>query len=121
MSELLDLIKKNLNEGLTTEEQLEYVASFGDREAFELFAETVDEKILTEFLVKTVSSRGEVRKIKDRKTRQRQALQTTGLSRSKRRQIARKAAKTKRSKPTISKKASRKRARAMKRRKSMGL
>lgn len=77
--------------------------------------------LLAEFMVKHVSSKGEVTKLKDRKTRERQALQTTGLSKSARRQIARKAAKTKRANPSIQIRAEKKRKKAMKRRQALGL
>lgn len=76
---------------------------------------------LNEFMVKHVNSRGEVEKKKDRKTREKQAFQTTGLSKSTRRQIARKAAKTKRANPSIQVRADRKRKKAMKKRQTLGL
>lgn len=76
---------------------------------------------LNEFMVKHVNSRGEVKKKKDRKTREKQAFQTTGLSKSTRRQIARKAAKTKRANPSIQVRADRKRKKAMKKRQALGL
>lgn len=76
---------------------------------------------LNEFIVKRVSSRGLVTRVKDRKTRERQAFQTTGLSKAKRRQIARKATKTKRANPSVQNRAGRKRKKAMKKRKALGL
>lgn len=76
---------------------------------------------LNEFIVKHVSSRGEVTRTKDRKTRQRNAFQTTGLSKAKRRQIARKATKTKRANPSTTVRAQRKKKKAMKKRKALGL
>lgn len=76
---------------------------------------------LNEFMVKHVNSRGEVEKKKDRKNREKQAFQTTGLSKSTRRQIARKAAKTKRANPSIQVRADRKRKKAMKKRQALGL
>lgn len=76
---------------------------------------------LNEFMVKHVNSRGEVERKKDKKTRTRQAFQTTGLSKSARRQIARKAAKTKRANPSIQVRADRKRKKAMIKRKALGL
>lgn len=76
---------------------------------------------LNEFIVKSVNAKGVIARIKDRKTRALQAFQTTGLSKAKRRQIARKATKTKRANPSIGVKASRKRRRAMAKRKAMGL
>lgn len=74
---------------------------------------------LNEFIVKHVDSKGKMTKSKDLKTRQRQAFQTTGLSKSARRQIARKAAKTKRANPTTQIKAQKKTKRAKQKRKSM--
>lgn len=44
---------------------------------------------LDEVIVKHVDSRGNVERLKDRKTRERNAYQTTGLTKSQRRQIAR--------------------------------
>lgn len=76
---------------------------------------------LNEIIVKRVDSRGTITKVKDRKTRQRLATQTTGLSKSKRTLIARKAAKTKRANPAGKRRALRKQKRAMTRRKIMGL
>lgn len=76
---------------------------------------------LNEFIVKHVSSRGEVTRTKDRKTRQRNAFQTTGLSKAKRRQIARKATKTKRANPSTTVRAQRKKKKAMRKRKALGL
>lgn len=80
-----------------------------------------EEVQLNEFIVKHVSSKGEVTKTKDRKTRERQAFQTTGLSKSARRQIARKAAKTKRANPSNQHRAVKKRKKAMAKRKMLGL
>lgn len=80
-----------------------------------------EEMQLNEFIVKHVSSQGEVTRTKDRATRQRQAFQTTGLSKAKRRQIARKATKTKRSNPSSTTRAIRKRKKAIKRRQALGL
>ena len=83
---------------------------------------SINENIqLNEFMVKHVSSKGEVKKTKDRETRKKQAFQTTGLSKSARRQIARKSVKTKKANPSIERHASIKRKKAMKKRKSMGL
>lgn len=76
---------------------------------------------LNEFIVKSVNSKGIITRIKDRKTRSLQAFQTTGLSKAKRRQIARKAMKTKRANPSIGVKSLRKRRRALAKRKAMGL
>lgn len=76
---------------------------------------------LNEFIVKHVNSRGEVTRTKDRKTRERNAYQTTGLSKSKRRQIARKAVKSKRANPSIVTRGVRKQKKAIKRRQALGL
>lgn len=75
---------------------------------------------IVETIVKHVDSRGTITRKKDRHTRERLATQTTGLSKSTRRQIARKMAKTKRANPSGTIRANRKRKRAMSRRKSMG-
>lgn len=76
---------------------------------------------LNEFIVKSVNAKGVITRRKDRKTRALHAFQTTGLSKAKRRQIARKATKTKRANPSIAVKALRKRRRAIAKRKAMGL
>lgn len=76
---------------------------------------------LNEFIVKHVNSRGEVTRTKDRKTRERNAYQTTGLSKSKRRQIARKAVKSKRANPSAVTRGVRKQKKAIKRRQALGL
>lgn len=76
---------------------------------------------LHEVLVKRVTSRGVISRVKDRKTRARLATQTTGMAKAKRRQIARRAAKTKKANPSGKIRALRKRKRAMARRKSMGI
>lgn len=76
---------------------------------------------LNEFIVKRVNSRGEVSRVKDRKTRERQAFQTTGLSKAKRRQIARKATKTKRANPSTQVRGERKRKKAIRKRRALGL
>ncbi|QQK88272.1 capsid and scaffold protein [Providencia phage PSTRCR_127] len=80
-----------------------------------------EELELNEYIVKHVNSRGEVTRRKDRKTRERNAFQTTGLSKSKRRQIARRVVKTKRANPSIGKRAERKRKKALRRRAALGL
>lgn len=80
-----------------------------------------EDMALNEFIVKQVSSRGEVTKRQDRKTRQRKAFQTTGLSKAKRRQIARKVVRAKKANPSSSIRGERKRKKALKRRKMLGL
>lgn len=76
---------------------------------------------LNEFIVKRVSSKGEVTRVKDKETRKRQATQTTGLSKSARRQIARKAAKTRKANPSKVHRANKIRKKTMKKRKMLGL
>lgn len=76
---------------------------------------------LNEVMVKHVNARGEVERKKDRKTRERNAYMTTGLSKAKRRQIARRAAKTKRANPSIERHAERKRKKALRKRKALGI
>lgn len=80
-----------------------------------------EEMVLNEFIVKRVNSKGDVSRVKDRKTRERQAYQTTGLSKAKRRQIARKATKTKRANPSTITRGERKRKKALRKRKALGL
>lgn len=104
----VDIVLENM---LNTDEALEAVAMICLRE----------EEELNEFIVKRVDSKGNISRHKDRKTRQRLATQTTGLSKSRRRQIARKAAKTKRANPSATVRAVRKQKRAKRRRKMMGL
>lgn len=84
-------------------------------------ASIINEEQLNEFIVKHVSSRGEVTRTKDRKTRERNAFQTTGLSKAKRRQIARKVVKAKKANPSGQVKGLRKRKKALKRREALGL
>ncbi|AAX78746.1 protein of unknown function [Pseudotevenvirus RB43] len=76
---------------------------------------------LDEVIVKHVDSRGNVERRKDRKTRERNAYQTTGLTKSQRRQIARRAMKTKRANPSITTRAQRKRKKALRKRAALGL
>ncbi|UPW39476.1 prohead core protein [Escherichia phage vB_EcoM_ESCO47] len=84
-------------------------------------ASIINEEQLNEFIVKHVSSRGEITRTKDRKTRERNAFQTTGLSKAKRRQIARKVVKAKKANPSGQARAQRKRKKAIKRRQALGL
>lgn len=76
---------------------------------------------LNEFIVKHVTSKGEVSKTQDRKTRARKAFQTTGLSKAKRRSIARKVVRSKKSNPSATARGTRKRKKAIKRRQALGL
>lgn len=84
-------------------------------------ASLIESCTIEEAIVKHVDSRGTITRTKDRKTRERMAFQTTGLTKAKRRQIARKAVKTKRANPSIGIKAQRKTKKAMKKRKALGL
>ncbi|QPI17871.1 prohead core protein [Pectobacterium phage POP12] len=81
----------------------------------------VENITLDEVIVKHVDSRGNITRLKDRKTRARNAYQTTGLTKSARRQIARKAVRTKRSNPSITTRAQRKRKKALRKRAALGL
>ena len=81
----------------------------------------VENMQLNEFMVKHVNSKGAVTKTKDRKTRSKQAYQTTGLPKSERRRIARKAVKTKKANPSGQIQAKKKTKRAMAKRKMLGL
>ncbi|QAY01284.1 prohead core scaffold protein [Aeromonas phage ZPAH1] len=90
-------------------------------EALAIISILENETDLNEVLVKRVNSMGAVTRIHDRATRERRATQTTGLSKSQRRQIARHAVKTKRANPSIQVRAQRKYKKAMRKRHSMGL
>ncbi|ADM79859.1 prohead core-like protein [Aeromonas phage phiAS5] len=109
LGDVVDTVLENM---LNTDEAIDALAMLSLQEK---------EEDLQEVIVKRVDALGVVTRIKDRKTRERQATQTTGLSKAARRQIARKAAKTKRSHPNITRKAIRKRKKAMKKRDQMGL
>lgn len=93
----------------------------GDINDAVIFGALNEELELNEFIVKHVSSKGEITRTKDLKTRKRNAYQTTGLSKAKRRQIARKATKTKRANPSIQVRGERKRKKARAKRKAFGL
>lgn len=80
-----------------------------------------EDDFLEEKFVRTVNAAGLIRRIKDRKTRERMATATTGLSKARRREIARKTRRTKRSNPQIGRKALRKRRKALLKRKAFGL
>ena len=85
------------------------------------FDEMLQDEYLEEKFVRTVNASGQIRRIKDRKTRERMATITTGLSKAKRREIARKTRRTKRANPSIGRKALRKRRKALLKRKAFGL
>lgn len=76
---------------------------------------------LNEFIVKHVSSKGEITRTKDRETRRRNATQTTGLSKARRREIARKAVRTKKAQPSKQVRAKKKFRKAMQRRARLGI
>ncbi|MDA3806858.1 MAG: prohead core protein [Thiomicrorhabdus sp.] len=80
-----------------------------------------DYAVLSEALTKHVSSTGKVTKTKSLKSRKRHASVTKGMSKSKLRQIARKGARTKKKNPGGMRKAMKKRKKALKRRKNMGM
>ncbi len=109
LGDSVEIVLENM---LNTDEAIDALAMLSINEAEEDIQETI---------VKRVNALGTVSRIKDRQTRERQATQTTGLSKSARRQIARKAAKTRRSHPSITRKAVRKQKKAMKKRDQMGL
>lgn len=88
-------------------------------ESLESEAEEVDQ--LCEAIVKRVDSRGQISRVLDRKTRRRRATQTTGLSKSKRRLIARKAVRTKKKDQAGQRKALKRRKRTLRKRKALGL
>ncbi|ASU00169.1 essential prohead core protein [Aeromonas phage AS-zj] len=90
-------------------------------EALAILSILEESEELDEVLVKRVNAAGTVTRIHDRETRKRRATQTTGLSKSQRRQIARHAVKTKRANPSIQIRANKKYKKAMRKRHSMGL
>lgn len=97
------------------------VASGKTEDLFETAEELLENYDLSEVVARHVDSSGTIIKRKDKKTRERQATQKTGLSKAKRRLIARKAAKTKRADKGGQMQASRKRKKALRKRKAMGL
>lgn len=97
-----------------------------DMDEVELLAEdfeiSVDEATeLMENIKKRVNAKGQVRKIRSREYRSRHAAMTTGMSKAKLKLRARRSAKARRKNPTGLRKALRKRAKAMKRRRMMGI
>ena len=81
----------------------------------------VDNEELEEAIIKKVNPDGSISKVLDKKTRARKATQTTGLSKAKRRLIARKAVKTKKKDVSGVKKANRKRKKTNRKRSNLGL
>ena len=88
-------------------------------EAFDLSEE--ESMALYEQIIKTVDSSGTVTRKISRNIRSRRAALTTGISKSKLKLRARKAARTKKQNPMIGVRALRKRRKALRRRKQMGL
>lgn len=76
---------------------------------------------LDEALVKRVTPEGDIERILDRKTRERRASMTTGLSKTKRKMIARKAARTKKRDIGGQIRALKKRRKTLRKRKALGL
>lgn len=95
----------------------------GEYELMKEELELTDEEYeaIMENFVRRVSSDGSITKMKSRKIRKARATMTTGLSRAALKQRARKAARTKRANPGIARKALRKRRKALRRRRQMGL
>lgn len=106
-SDVNTLLERMLN----TDESIEALAMLSLRE----------EVSVEESIVRHVNSAGIITRTKDRKTRERNATQTTGLTKGRRRQIARKAAKTRRANPSGQVRALRKTRKALKKRKQMGI
>lgn len=106
-----DDVDELLENMINTDQSIDALAMISIRENQEI----------NEILVKRVDAKGTITRLKDRKTRERLATMTTGISKSTRRRIARKAAKTKRANPSINRRAVRKRKKAMRKRKAMGI
>lgn len=88
-------------------------------EDLELTIEETEE--LLEQLRKRVTSTGAVTRVKSRAQRSRRAGLTTGMSKTQRQLRARKAARTKKKNPGIARRALKKRKKALRRRKQMGI
>ena len=115
--------------------RLSAISDFEDQEVISIIEKlSVDEPLVSiamlslhnnmpinEVIVKQVTSKGEIVRRKDRKTRQRNAFQTTGLTKSARRQIARKTIRTKKANPATQVRAQRKRRKALRKRDAMGI
>lgn len=111
IDEHIEYVLEFLEDGLTEGELTELLS--------EAFVEDSDE--LLEALVKRVSSDGTVRKTLSRKIRKRRATLTTGISKADLKLRARKAARTRKRSPGVVRKSIRKRRKAMRRRKQMGI
>lgn len=97
------------------------VAHGKSEDLFETAEEVLENYEMSEAIKKHVDASGQITRRKDRKTRERQATAKTGLNKSKRREIARKAAKTKRADKGGQIRAQRKRRRAIAKRKALGI
>jgi len=89
------------------------------QEELELSDEDIE--VIAEQLKKRVSAKGQVTRVKSREIRKRRAVQTTGMSRAELKRRARKTTRTKKRNPSSVKRAVRKRKKAMRRRKQMGI
>lgn len=97
------------------------LANGRSEELFETAEQVLENFEMSEAIGRHIDSSGKITRRKDRKSRERLATQTTGLSKSRRRQIARRAAKTKRADKGGQLRAQRKRKRAITKRQSLGL
>ena len=102
---------------------LEFLESGSTSEEWEDFLTEAlsDDGLLLEALVKRVSSDGSVRKTLNRAIRKRRSTLTTGMSKANLKLRARKAARTRKRSPGVVRKAIRKRRKAMRKRKQMGI
>lgn len=122
-----ELLEAELNEvdDMCDEVLAEFVEDAYDNDPAEL-AEDLEIPLeeaeeLIEALVKRVNSRGQVRKVQSRDVRKRRATRTTKMSRAKLKKRARQAAKTRRKSPGTVRKAVKRRNKALRRRRSMGI
>lgn len=124
---LEELIESELTEfDEQTETQLDEFVLYGYEDDMEGLAEALGCNLeeATEFyedVRKRVTSAGDVSRVRSRSYRSRRAVATTGLSKAQLRLRARKGAKTRKRNPSSTKQAVRKRKKALKRRKSMGI
>lgn len=100
-----------------------YEAFDDDFESMRIELELTEEDMeeIKESYVRRVTSDGTISKIKNRTTRKMQAGRTTGMSKAARSLRARKAARTRKANPASIKLANRRRTKAMRRRKQMGI
>lgn len=97
------------------------LASGKSEDLLETAEELVEHYEVSEAIARHVDASGTITRRKDRRTRERQATQKTGLNKSRRRAIARKAAKTKRANKGAQLRAQRKRRKAIMKRKALGI